>query len=119
MNERAREEVGVVPTSQPFCRDQKGEWWVQSSKQTRYLPHILFTRTAPKLKQQGKLRRKESIPTAMITFIFKSWTIRAILILKMEEKSNIFGILCFLIPRKVKTQLKRKKRFMQCMEKVL
>ena len=28
----------------------------------------------------------------------------AILILKMEEKSNILGILCFIISRKVKTQ---------------
>ena len=33
----------------------------------------------------------------------------AILILKMEE--NIFGILCFIISRKVKMQLKRKKSF--------
>ena len=30
----------------------------------------------------------------------------AILILKVEEESNIFGILCFIISRKVKTQLK-------------
>ena len=43
----------------------------------------------------------------------------AILILKMEEKSNIFGILCFIISRKVKVQLEHKKRFIQCMEKVL
>ena len=42
-----------------------------------------------------------------------------ILILKMEVKSYIFGILCFIISRKVKMQLKRKIRFMQCMEKVL
>ena len=42
------------------------------------------------------------------------------LILKMEEKSNISCILRFIISRKVKTQLKRKKkRFVQCMEKVL
>ena len=34
----------------------------------------------------------------------------AILILKMEEKSNVFGILCFIILRKVKTQVKRKKK---------
>ena len=33
-----------------------------------------------------------------------------ILILKMEEKSNIFGILCFIISRKVKMQLKCKKK---------
>ena len=33
----------------------------------------------------------------------------AILILKMEEKSNIFNILCFIISRKVKMQLKEKK----------
>ena len=32
-----------------------------------------------------------------------------ILILKMEEKSNIFSILCFIISRKVKMQLKCKK----------
>ena len=37
----------------------------------------------------------------------------------MEEKSNIFGILCFIISRKVKTQLKPRKRFVQCMEEVL
>ena len=43
----------------------------------------------------------------------------AILILKMEEKSNIFSILCFVISRKVKMQLKRTKRFGQCMEKVV
>ena len=42
-----------------------------------------------------------------------------ILILKMEEKSNIFSILCFIVSRKVKTQLKCTKRFVQCMEKVL
>ena len=33
----------------------------------------------------------------------------AILELKVEEKSNIFGILCFIISRKVKMQLKHKK----------
>ena len=43
----------------------------------------------------------------------------AIFILQMEEKSNVFSILCFIISRKVQTQLKHKKRFMQCMEKVL
>ena len=44
----------------------------------------------------------------------------AILILKMEE-IHIFGILCFIISRKVKTQLKCKniKRSVQCLEKVL
>ena len=42
----------------------------------------------------------------------------AILILRMEE-NNILGILCFVISRKVETQLKCKKRFVQCMEKVL
>ena len=41
----------------------------------------------------------------------------AILILKMEQ--NIFGVLWFTISRKVKTQLKCKKRLLQCMEKVL
>ena len=39
----------------------------------------------------------------------------AILILKMEEKSNIFGVLCFITLRKVKTQLKCKRD----LEKVL
>ena len=34
----------------------------------------------------------------------------AILILKVEEIHNIFGILFFIISRKVKTQLKRKKQ---------
>ena len=34
----------------------------------------------------------------------------AILILKIEEKSNIFGILCFITSRKVKVQLKCKKK---------
>ena len=34
----------------------------------------------------------------------------AILILKVEEKSNTFGILCFIISRKVKTQLKHTKK---------
>ena len=33
-----------------------------------------------------------------------------ILILNMEEKGNIFGTLCFIISRKVKTQLKHKKK---------
>ena len=42
-----------------------------------------------------------------------------ILILKIEEKSNIFGILRFIISRKVKMQLKHKKRFVQYMETVL
>ena len=41
----------------------------------------------------------------------------AILILKMETISNIFGILCF-TSRKVKMLL-RCKRFVQCMEKAL
>ena len=31
-----------------------------------------------------------------------------ILILKMEEKSNIFGILCFIISKKAKMQLENK-----------
>ena len=34
----------------------------------------------------------------------------AILILKMQEKKQHFGILCFIISRKVKTQLKCKKK---------
>ena len=33
----------------------------------------------------------------------------AILILKMEEKRNIFSILCFIVSRKVNVQLKCKK----------
>ena len=33
--------------------------------------------------------------------------------------SNISGILCFIIPRTVKTQLKCKKGLVQCMVKVL
>ena len=32
---------------------------------------------------------------------------------------NIFGVLCFVISRDVKMQLKRKERFEQCVEKVL
>ena len=43
-----------------------------------------------------------------------------ILILKMEEKSNNFGILCLIMSRKVKTQLTHTHRnFVQSMEKVL
>ena len=38
----------------------------------------------------------------------------AILILKIEENMQHFSILCFIISRKVKTQLKYKKRFVQC-----
>ena len=34
----------------------------------------------------------------------------SILILKIEEKSNIFGLLRFIISKKVKTQLKCKKK---------
>ena len=34
----------------------------------------------------------------------------AILILKLEEKGHIFGILCFIISRKVETQLQKKKK---------
>ena len=34
----------------------------------------------------------------------------AIVILKMEEKSNVFSILCFIISRKVKKQLKHQKK---------
>ena len=58
---------------------------------------------------------------------FKKNFCGTILILKMEEK-NIFDILCFIISRKVKMQLKCKKkkweretdkRFVQCMEKQL
>ena len=47
----------------------------------------------------------------------------AISISKMEEnvkmEENISGILCFIISRKVKTQWEHKKRFVQCMEKML
>ena len=45
----------------------------------------------------------------------------AILILKMEKIQNAFSILCFIISRKGKTQLKckKKKRCVQCMEKGL
>ena len=44
----------------------------------------------------------------------------AILILRMEEIHNIFIILCFIISRKVETQLKcKKKRLVKCIEKVL
>ena len=44
----------------------------------------------------------------------------ASLILKIEKKKrNIFSILWFIISRKVKTQPKCKKRFVQCIEKVL
>ena len=38
----------------------------------------------------------------------------AILILKLEEKGHIFGILCFIISRKVETQLKCKKKKKIC-----
>lgn len=42
----------------------------------------------------------------------------AVLILKVEEKSNVFGMLCFIISRKIKnTTEMHKKRFVQCMEK--
>ena len=43
----------------------------------------------------------------------------AILILPWKKIHNIVDILCFIISRKVKTQLKHKKRFVQCVEKVL
>ena len=46
----------------------------------------------------------------------------AILILKMEENKQHFWcimLLHFIISRKVKMQLKCKKRFVQCMEQVL
>ena len=39
-----------------------------------------------------------------------------ILILKKEENYKIFGILCFVISRKVKTQLKYKKKKKICAE---
>ena len=35
-------------------------------------------------------------------------------VLKMEEKGHIFGILCFIISRKVETQLKCKKKKKIC-----
>ena len=37
----------------------------------------------------------------------------------MKEKCNIFGILYFIISRKVKMQLKNRKGFVQPLEKVL
>ena len=43
----------------------------------------------------------------------------AILILKMGGKINIFGVLCFIISRKVKMQLKCTKRSVHCIERVL
>ena len=43
----------------------------------------------------------------------------AILILKMEEKKQHVRYMCFIISRKVKMQPKHKKRFVQCIEKVL
>ena len=42
-----------------------------------------------------------------------------ILILNIEEKNNIFSMLCFIISRKVKMQLKCRKKFVQCLEKML
>ena len=43
----------------------------------------------------------------------------AIVILRLEENTQHFGILCFIISRKVKMQLKVQKRFVPCLEKVL
>ena len=37
----------------------------------------------------------------------------------MEAKKKYYGMLCFIISRKVKMQLKHTQRFVQCMEKVL
>ena len=37
----------------------------------------------------------------------------------MKKICNIFGILCFIISRKVEMQQKHAKRFVQCVEKVL
>ena len=42
----------------------------------------------------------------------------AILILKMEEKSNIWHVTLYYF-KKGKAQLKHKEKFMQCVEKVL
>ena len=54
---------------------------------------------------------------------FKKWSklvnfCVAILILKMEENKQHFGLLCFIISRRAKMQLKRRKRCVRCMEKV-
>ena len=43
----------------------------------------------------------------------------AIFILKMEDKKQYFGILLFIISRKVKIQVKSKIRIVQCLEIVL
>ena len=42
-----------------------------------------------------------------------------ILILKREEKKQHFGILCFIKKGKNATEKHKKKRFVQCTEKVL
>ena len=43
----------------------------------------------------------------------------AIFILKMEDKKQHFGILSFIISRKIKMQVKCKIRIVQCLEMVL
>lgn len=58
-SQRAREEVGEVPPSQPPCRDQKDEWWVQRGKQTRHLPPITLTKTI--LKAVQKMLKKGKV----------------------------------------------------------
>ena len=54
----------------------------------------------------------EKKPSKLVNFC------TAILIGTWKKICNIFGILCFIISRKVKTQLQCKKRFVQGMEKV-
>ena len=63
------------------------------------------------------------IVTAVISCAFKKVSklvnfCAAILILNMEENMQHFGVLCFIVSKKAKMQLKHK-RFVQCMEKVL
>ena len=48
----------------------------------------------------------------IVEFLYSHFNIK-----DRRKKSNIFSILCFIISRKVKTQLKHKKRFGQHMEK--
>jgi len=52
---------------------------------------------------QCAVKKKKKTLSKLVNFYV------AILELKVEEKSNIFGILYFIISRKVKMQLKHKK----------
>ena len=63
-----------------------------------------------------KSHRRRSLVQATVHGVVKSRARLSDFTFTLRMEENIFDILCFIISREVKMQLKCKKRFVQCME---